>query len=359
MTCRRLLLGVPIASNRHCSGFFFPPMHTSAMRNALLMTAFLTVALTSVSPELPAQVRLNPVVELLEKGQPVFGLYAPANRRVRPGGAPIPPDSLRSMDQLALEALGANGADYIFDGTMEGDFDGGYRNFTDFAAGMAKAGNLRTSPTPRFRAPLFVKTPGFAANPALARERIARQLNLGVSGIVFVDVETAAEMREGIQAVRLASAGGTRPDVVGDAPARWGMSEAEYKRRADVYPLNKQGELITFAIVESKEGLANIREIAAVPGISVLFPGAGTLRGVFTSTDASGARVFDEKGWEAAIQSVLSACKEFNVPCGYPAGEADIEARMSQGFNVFVIGWGTPGFKAVELGRAKAGRAEH
>ena len=75
-------------------------------------------------------------------------------------------------------------------------------------------------------------------------------------------------------------------------------------------------------------------------GISVLFPGAGTLRGVFTTTDADGKRTFDAEGWEAAIQQVLAACKEFNVPCGYPATEADIETRMKQGFSVFIMGWG-------------------
>jgi hypothetical protein len=90
--------------------------------------------------------------------------------------------------------------------------------------------------------------------------------------------------------------------------------------------------------------------------VGVLFPGAGTLRGVFTTTDAAGKRTFDEKAWEAAIQSVLSACKEFNVPCGYPAGAAYIEMRMKQGFSVFVIGWGEPGFKAVEIGRGVVGR---
>jgi len=90
--------------------------------------------------------------------------------------------------------------------------------------------------------------------------------------------------------------------------------------------------------------------------VGVLFPGAGTLRGVFTATDANGQRKFDEAAWEAAIQSVLSACKEFKVPCGYPAGAPDIEKRMKEGFSVFVIGWGDQGFKAVDLGRAASGR---
>ena len=72
-----------------------------------------------------------------------------------------------------------------------------------------------------------------------------------------------------------------------------------------MWPLNPNGELVNFTIVESKEGLAKVREIAAVKGIGVLFPGAGTLRGVFTTTDANGQRVFDEAAWEGAIQQVL------------------------------------------------------
>ena len=54
---------------------------------------------------------------------------------------------------------------------------------------------------------------------------------------------------------------------------------------------------------------------------------------------------------------MLAACKEFKVACGYPAGSADIEMRMKQGFSVFVIGWGQPGFEAIEIGRKAGGRA--
>ena len=53
----------------------------------------------------------------------------------------------------------------------------------------------------------------------------------------------------------------------------------------------------------------------------------------------------------------LTACKEFNVPCGFPATPNDIEMRMKQGFSVFVMTWGDAGFKAVDLGRAASGRA--
>ena len=318
----------------------------------LLMTA--AVATIGGPTEVRAQQHLNPVVDLLANKQPVFGLYAPANRRVRPGGPPLPPDSIRSPAQLAHDAVAYKRGDYVFDGSMEGNYDAAYPAFVEFASGVTAAAGMPAVGT-RLTHPIFVKTPEIAPDPAKAGERIAKQLDLGVSGIVFVGVESADEVKKGLAMMRFVVNGGTRPDRVGDAPARWGLTEKMYKERADVWPLNPGGELVNFTIVESREGLAHIREIAAVKGIGVLFPGAGTLRGVFSSTDANGQRVLDEKGWEAAIQQVLAACKEFHVACGYPAGAPDIEMRMKQGFSVFVIGWGDGGFRAVELGRKVKG----
>lgn len=327
------------------------------MRSVRILTASVAGALSLIGSPTHAQPRLNPVVELLAAKQPVFGLYAPANRRARPGGPAVPASEMKSPADLAREALGATRSDYLFDGSMEGNFDAGFASFAPFAAAVHEAGMLQRTPARRFTAPLFVKTSGIAPDVKLAQERIIKQLGLGVSGIVFVDVESADELKAGIAAMRFASNGGVRPNSAhGDAPARWGMTDGEYHQTADVWPLNPKGELVNFAIVESKEGLSKVREIAQVPGIGVLFPGAGTLRGVFSTTGADGQRVFDEKAWEASIQQVLAACKEFNVPCGYPAGEADIEMRMKQGFSVFVIGWGESGFKAVDIGRKVSGR---
>jgi 2-keto-3-deoxy-L-rhamnonate aldolase RhmA len=271
---------------------------------------------------------LNPVVDLLAQKKAVF----------------------------AQDALANTTADYIFDGTMEGDFERGYAPFTEYMKGMVDGGTLKTSPVKVLHQPMFVKMHEIAPDPALAAKNIGRQLNLGVAGIVFVDVKTADEVKTGIAAMRFKSQGGTRADDVGNAPSVWGMTEAEYKQKADVWPLNPNGELVNFTIVESKEGLEKIREIAAVKGIGVLFPGAGTLRGVFSTTNASGQRQVDMEAWEAAIQKVLAACKEFKVACGYPANESDIETRIKQGFSVFVIGWGDAGFRAVDIGRKAVGR---
>jgi 2-keto-3-deoxy-L-rhamnonate aldolase RhmA len=309
----------------------------------------------------------NPMVELLAAKKPVFGLYAPSNRRFGgggpggPGGAarpatpPADAPPAKTPAQLAKEAVEFANSDFIFDGSMEGNFDTAAVQFQELINGMTSAGILLKSPQPRLSKSVVVKMNEIAGN-AKAAENISKQLNMGVTGIMFVSVESAAEAKLGIDAMRFKSKGGTRSENVGNAPAFWGMSEKEYKEKADLWPLNPNGELVNWTIVESKAGLDNIREIAAVKGIGVLWPGAGTLRGLFSTQQPDGTRKLDEAAWEASIQKVLAACKEFNVPCGYPATPSDIEMRMKQGFSVFVMNWGDAGFKAIEIGKKAAGR---
>jgi len=291
---------------------------------------------------------VNPLIALHEADEAVFGLYAPSPGGGRGrGGAPPPPP--KTPGERAAETLAYGLSDYVFDGSMERGVELALPAFSEFASAMSDAGATAATN------PFIVKMAKITSQEQAARE-VAMQLDAGVSGIMFVEVESAEEARWGLEAMRYRANGGTRPDRVGMAPAYWGMSEDEYREKADLWPLNPEGELISWVIVESHEGLANVREIAAVPGIGVLWPGAGTLRGLFSSVNDAGERVLDEEGWENAIQQVLSACKEFDVPCGYPANANDIEMRMEQGFNVFVMGWGESGFATVEMGRQLAGR---
>jgi 2-keto-3-deoxy-L-rhamnonate aldolase RhmA len=329
---------------------------------AIGIAAAMGAAVPSQRPKNP---HLNPMIDLHAQKKPLFGLYAPANRgagRRGAGGdpsapAPAPPPQ-KTPAELVKEALAYEKSDFLFNGNMEGGVDRGIGPFTDFVNAMMDS----ATPAVRWQHPLSVKTPKIAGDPgkpvdpAKAIENISRQLNLGVSTIVFVGVESADEVKAGLAAMRFKSKGGTRPEDVGIAPKYWGMSEQGYRERADLWPLNPNGELTNWTIVESKEGLAHVREIAAVKGISVLFPGAGTLRQVFSTTDADGKRTLDAEGWEKAIQQVLAACKEFDVPCGYPATENDIETRITQGFSVFIMNWGDPGFRAVDIGRKVTGR---
>jgi 2-keto-3-deoxy-L-rhamnonate aldolase RhmA len=315
--------------------------------------AILLIVDASVPGRAQTRPRLNGVISLIEQKQPVFGVYWPANGGGRRGGEPPP---ARPAADLAKDALGYTATDFLFSGSMEGGVDRGLPAYMEFVKALLDVSGPGKTPFFGLKHPLVVKTPKIAEDPVKAIDNISRELNVGASGIMFVEAEGAEEVRQGIAAMRFKSKGGTRPDTVGTAPAFWGVSEQEYRQKADLWPLNPDGELINWTIVESKEGLAHVREIAAVKGIGVLWPGAGTLRGVFSTTNAAGERVVDTAAHESAIQQVLAACKEFKVPCGYPATAADIETRMKQGFSVFVMNWGDAGFKAVETGRKAAGR---
>ena len=300
---------------------------------------------------------LNPVIQLLEQHQPVMGLYAPGNRGHAAAEGEMPPlvghDTPR---ELAKKTQAYKSSDFVFVGSMEYHYDEMFPEFAAYAAALREAGPLSNTKPAHLAYPLIAKIPLIAPEPDEVVAHISKQLNAGTSGVMFVGVESAAEVRQGLAAMRFAAKGGTRPADVGSAPAYWGLSEQEYRRRADLWPLNPQGELINWTIIESKEGLKHVREIAAVKGIGVLWPGAGTLRGVFSTKGPDGKRVLDQAAWEAAIQQVLAACKEFHVPCGFPAGPNDIELRMKQGFSVFVSQFNDSGMQAVALGRKAAGR---
>ena len=48
--------------------------------------------------------------------------------------------------------------------------------------------------------------------------------------------------------------------------AAWYWGTREYHAKADVWPLDPQGELLAMMFIESAEGVANIDEIVTVPG---------------------------------------------------------------------------------------------
>ncbi len=166
---------------------------------------------------------LNPMIDLLEQHKPVFGLYRP--QPPRPGGSRrgqlTPPASSAVMPtpaDLARQTLDYEKSDFVFDGSMERNVERALPGYAAFATAMRDAGALVHSPFLRLPHPLVVKTPLIAPDPAAAVANIGRQLNLGVSGIMFVGVESADEVRQGLAAMRFKSNGGTRPDDVGSAP---------------------------------------------------------------------------------------------------------------------------------------------
>jgi 4-hydroxy-2-oxoheptanedioate aldolase len=218
-----------------------------------------------------------------------------------------------------------------------------------FLQAMTDAG-LKPNPNDH---PLITRLPIFHDDPVAARERIAEMLNLGVHGIVFPDMESGEEAQQAIAAMRFAetarskfpSPAGVRPGAVGQAPAFWGLTPDAYKRKADVYPINPDGELASIFIVESVKGIENSREITRARP-TVAFPGPGTLSRVFKG---------DAAKVEAAIQTQLASCKEFHVPCGITANPTDVAQRIKEGFQMIII-YDRDYPETIKAGRAAAGR---
>jgi 4-hydroxy-2-oxoheptanedioate aldolase len=340
----------------------------------LVSTAILGAAIVSGPVSGQSGRHLNPQIDLLAAKKPIFGLGVPSARGGGPGrGArggdpaaaqtpPAPQPPPKTPLELAKDAIAHPEADYFFFGGMERGVDNALPAFTTLMDAIVEAGGIATSPYKRLLVPVNVKTPNISsaeqpADPAVYVPNISKQLNVGVTTISFVEVDSAKELEQGIAAMRFKSKGGTRPDDIGQAPKYWGLTEAEYRRKADVWPLNPEGELVVWAIIETKEGLANLREIAKVPGLAVIAAGAGTLRGVMSTTNADGTRTPDPAAWEEAIQKIVATCKEFNKPCAYPVNEGDIEMRMQQGYNVAILqSFNDAAFRAVAKGRQIGGR---
>jgi hypothetical protein len=280
------------------------------IRSSFALLALAMVLLSSIGLAQSAA-RINPMIALHERGLPVFGVTHPAIVAGRgPGNAPgasaPAPVPMPSLVDAARETVAYRFSDFAYDNYSSANAE----RFLGYMAAMLAAGGSA-------REHAFIsKVPIIHTDPAAATARIVEQLNAGHVGVMLQEVESADEVRTALAAMRFAAKGGTRPDQgVGLAAAYWKLSEDEYREKADPWPLNPKGELVLWAIVESKKGIANIREIAQVPGLTVIVVGAGTLGGVFSSTGADGQRVRDQAGFDAGVTAILAACKEYKVAC--------------------------------------------
>jgi 4-hydroxy-2-oxoheptanedioate aldolase len=188
-------------------------------------------------------------------------------------------------------------------------------------------------------------------------------LDVGAFGVMFPMVNTGEAARQAVAAMRYPPAAGdphpeprgTRGRAPWNAVWYWGIGYMDYLERADVWPLDPNGELLAVIQIESREAVANIEEIITVPGVGAIFIGPSDLSADF------GLPPTDQQV-ETAIQKVLAACLEHGVPCGITTGPQDVEARTEQGFRFATVGSDggiTPWTdQALRTGRKTAGRSE-
>jgi 4-hydroxy-2-oxoheptanedioate aldolase len=176
------------------------------------------------------------------------------------------------------------------------------------------------------------------------RWSVKQVLDMGAFGIIFPHIESKEQAINAIRSMRYPPQRGAKhPEPFGKrgwAPQRavryWGISQAEYLQRADVWPLNPDGELFAMIMIETVEGAKHINEILDVPGIGAIFLGPSDL-GV--SLGVGPVTPMPPPEDEALIQNILKACKAKNVICAYPVvgGESELKQRMTEGFRVLMV----------------------
>ncbi|MEW9834897.1 HpcH/HpaI aldolase family protein [Mesorhizobium marinum] len=168
------------------------------------------------------------------------------------------------------------------------------------------------------RVPAIVRVPGHAP------EQIAAALDAGAAGVLVPRVATAAQARAAVMAVRYPPVGER-----GVGPGR----AAGYGYRIPDYLETANDKIVLAVQVETAEGLANVREIAAVAGVDIVFVGPGDLS---VSIGAMGPDGRDRLN--AAISEIAGATQAAGRIAGIFRPSADDVAQWAAaGISFFIL----------------------
>jgi len=258
---------------------------------------------------------LNPVIEKLAAGQPFFG--------VQTGDL-----SLENARGLARADI-----DYVYLEMEHGpmDFEGLHRftvGMIDKAA-ILKKGNAQPSVA------IFARFAPYGREQA--QWFVKQALDIGLMGVIFNGIDNREQALLAVRNMRYPQKKTSKyqnpPGLRGYAPGTalwwWGISDAEYERRADLWPLNPDGDLLAIMMIETAEGLKNADEIAATPGVGAIFVGAGGDLHQYLGVEMNSPEL------EQGFQTILKACLAHNVACGITATNArDIAKRRMEGWKM-------------------------
>ncbi|APW97981.1 aldolase [Halobiforma lacisalsi AJ5] len=154
---------------------------------------------------------------------------------------------------------------------------------------------------------------------------IKRVLDAGVAGVMAPMIDTPEQARELVAATRYPPEG-----VRGVGIARGtGYGDAVSEAVADA-----NDEIVTIAQIETRDGLTNVEEIAAVDGLDALFVGPADL-----SAALGNFGEFEDEAFQEAVDRVLEAGHAVDKPVATIALEpADVGRWLEQGFDAVVAG---------------------
>ena len=257
--------------------------------------------------------RLNNIIRALESGQHALTCFAPAEI-----------SSAIAMSASKYDACVFEMEHNPWDGRLLRDC----LQYMLNRAQIAKAG-LVPPVNPLVRIPVN--------GVEMAQWQAKQALDVGCFGIVFPHISTVEEAANAVGACRyprLKSAKYYEPvGIRGDGPTAaaryWGVGQQDYYKKADVWPLNPEGEIFVVLQIEDTRGVENLDAmLTKVPGIGAILIGEGDL-----SQNLGFPRQYKHPVVVAAINEILSVCKAHNVACGHPHVEADnVDEVVAMGF---------------------------
>jgi 4-hydroxy-2-oxoheptanedioate aldolase len=196
-------------------------------------------------------------------------------------------------------------------------------------AQIAKAASVVPAVTPMVRVPVN--------GVEMAQWHAKQALDVGCYGIVFPHISTVEEAANAVGACRyprLKSAKYYEPaGIRGDGPTTaaryWGLVQQEYYQKADVWPLNPQGEIFCVLQIEDTRGIENLDAmLTKVKGIGCILIGEGDL-----GQELGIPRQYDHPELLKWMARVVETCKKHNVVVGHPHVEAgNCERIVKEGY---------------------------
>jgi 4-hydroxy-2-oxoheptanedioate aldolase len=153
---------------------------------------------------------------------------------------------------------------------------------------------------------------------------IGRALDAGAAGIIVPLVNTAADAAAAVAASRYPPTG-----LRSYGPMRSGL-------RIGPTPAEADAAVLVLVMIETAEGLANVEEIAATPGLDGLYVGPSDLAlgiGGRAPNDPSVAAEFD-----VALDRILQACRANGIAAGiYTPSGTVAQQRIAAGFTFVTV----------------------
>ena len=155
---------------------------------------------------------------------------------------------------------------------------------------------------------------------------IGRVLDAGAYGVIVPMVNTAGEARAAVAACRYAPVGSRSMGPVGVSP----------RAGREGYFSTANATVLCIPMIETKQAVDNVDEIAAVSGIDALYIGPADL----SITYGLEPKPYqDDVEWNEAIEHVKAACERNGVIPAIHAEARLAEKRRSAGWRMITVGF--------------------